>query len=245
MKIMQFLKPYKGLSVLTILTTLLDVAGALLIPTVTADMINNGVTQGDMDYILKQGLLMAVITLAVGAGTIWGSHLCASLSAKLGRDMRNAIYDKTLTFSAYDFNQYGTGSMITRTLNDVSVIQQGIVWMIQYVIPVPALCVMGIGLAFSIDVTMGWILLLSTVAVIVLAVFVTRKAAEIFERLQRFLDRMNVVLRENVTGVRVIRAFNKEKHEEKGCGSPLRIMPNPRSGRTVCLRDWKVCHFFW
>lgn len=213
--IFHFLKPYKGLSVLTILTTLLDVSGALLIPTITADMINNGVNQGNMSYIIKQGIFMAVITLIVGVGTIWGSHLCAGLSSKLGMDMRNAIYDKTLTFSDYDFDRYGTGSMITRTLNDVNVIQQGVVWMIQYVIPVPLLCVMGICLAFSIDVTMGVILLASTATVILLAVFVTRKAAEIFEKLQRFLDRMNVVLRENLTGVRVIRAFNKERHEEK------------------------------
>ena len=105
--------------------------------------------------------------------------------------------------------------MITRTLNDVNVVQQGVVWFIQMVLPVPAVCIMGIVMAFSIDTMMGFLLTGATVFILLLAIFVTRKASLIFDKLQKFLDRMNVVLRENVTGVRVIRAFNKEKYEEK------------------------------
>ena len=105
--------------------------------------------------------------------------------------------------------------MITRTLNDVNIVQQGVVWFIQMVLPVPAVCIMGIVMAFSIDTMMGFLLTGATVFILLLAIFVTRKASLIFDKLQKFLDRMNVVLRENVTGVRVIRAFNKEKYEEK------------------------------
>lgn len=105
--------------------------------------------------------------------------------------------------------------MITRTLSDVNIIQQSIVWCIQMVLPVPVVCIMGIVMAYSIDRVMGLLLIGVTLLIILLAVLITRKASVIFGRLQKLLDRMNVVLRENVTGVRVIRAFNKEGYEEK------------------------------
>lgn len=212
--ILRFMKPYKWLCFFTILVMILDVAGGLLIPTITADMINAGIGGGDMQYLIRSGLLMLIVTIITSAGGLLGSYLSAKLSAKIGRDMRNSLYDQSLTFSAYDFEQFGTGSMITRTLNDVNIIQQGIVWFIQMVLPVPAVCIMGIVMAFSIDTVMGFLLIGATVFIILLAVFVTRKASAIFDKLQKFLDRMNVILRENITGVRVIRAFNKEAYEE-------------------------------
>ena len=193
----------------------LDVAGGLLIPTITANMINVGVAGGDLRYLLRSGLLMLLITVVTSLGALLGSYCSADLSSRLGRDMRNALYDRSLTFSAYDFEQFGAGSMITRTLGDVNFVQQGTIWFLQMVLPVPAVCLMGIVMAFSIDTAMGFLLIGATVFVILLAVFVTRRASVIFTRLQGFLDRMNTVLRENVTGVRVIRAFNKEPHEEK------------------------------
>lgn len=213
--ILRFLKPYKGLCFFTLVVMVLDVAGGLLIPTITADMINYGVGGGDMGYLLQKGALMLGITVITSSGALAGSYLCANLAAKIGRDMRNALYDKSLTFSSDDFEQFGTGSMITRTLNDVNVVQQGVVWCIQMVLPVPAVCLMGIVMAFSIDTMMGMLLIGVTLFIILLAVLVSRRASQIFERLQGFLDRMNVVLRENVTGVRVIRAFNKESDEKR------------------------------
>lgn len=213
--ILHFLKPYRWLCVFTILAMLLDVAGGLLVPRLTADMINIGVESGSLDYMIRKGIAMLAVTVFSGAGALLGSWLCADLSAKIGEDMRNAVYEKSLTFSAHDFEQFGTGSMITRTLNDINNIQQSVVWCIQMVLPVPAVCIMGVGMAFAIDTVMGFLLIGVTALIIVLALLVTRKASEIFGRLQRLLDRMNVVLRENLTGVRVIRAFNKEKDEER------------------------------
>lgn len=212
--ILQFLKPYKKLCFFTLLVMILDVSGGLLIPTITANMINSGISGGNMDYLIRNGILMLIVTLVTSLGGLLGSYLSAELSSKMGLDIRNSLYDKSLEFSSYDFEQFGTGSMITRTLNDVNILQQGVVWFIQMVLPVPAVCIMGIVMAFSINTMMGFLLIGATLFIILLAVFVTRKAASIFDKLQRFLDRMNVVLRENITGVRVIRAFNKEHHEE-------------------------------
>lgn len=212
--IFKFLKPYKTLTVFTILFIIFDVLGALYIPTITADMINIGIESKNINYIFQKGLIMLGVTIIAGLGALIGSYLCSKLASNMGRDMRDALYKKSLTFSHFDFKQFGTGSMITRTLNDVNVIQQTAVAFIQMVIPVPIMCVSGIVMAFRIDKLMGFLLLGITIVIIIAAVFITRKASIIFEKLQRFLDKMNVILRENITGVRVIRAFNKEEHEK-------------------------------
>ena len=208
--------------------------------------INIGVKSGNMEYIIEKGIAMLAVTILAGADALLGSWLCADLSAKLGRDMRNAVYEKSLTFSEHDFSrfgtgsmitrtlndiniiQFGTGSMITRTLNDINIIQQSVVWCIQMVLPVPAVCVMGVAMAFAVDTMMGFLLIGVTVLIIVLALVVTRRASQIFGRLQQLLDRMNVVLRENLTGVRV---------------NPLRITQRLPSVRIFCLPDWKAQHF--
>lgn len=208
-----FLKPYGWKCVFILIVTMADVAGALLIPTITADMINIAVAGSQMDAMLQKGILMMCIALLSGVLSIVGSWLCARLSADLGRDLREAVYDRSLTFSASDFEAFGTASMITRTLNDVNIIQQAFVNFVQMILPVPMVCILGIVLAFRIEVQMGVLILCGTIFVLLAALLIMRKAAPIFDKLQRFLDRMNVVLRENITGVRVIRAFNKENHE--------------------------------
>lgn len=213
--IWQFIRPYRGLTALALLFVTLDVLGALIIPTITADMINVGVGSGNLNYIIEKGVLMLIVTVLSGASALLGSYMSAKLSAQIGRDMRNALYEKSLDFSIHDFEQYGTGSMITRILSDVSIIQQAVVWCVTMVLPVPALSLMGIVMAFSIDPSMGMILGGGVVFVVLLTVVISKKAASVFGRLQRFLDRMNVVMRENITGVRVIRAFNKEAYETK------------------------------
>lgn len=212
--LLRFLKPYKGLMAATLFALLLDVAGALLVPTILAEMINVG-ADGGTEHILPTGMLMLAITVVSGVGALVGSYLCAKLCANVGRDMRNAIYDSTLKYSDGDFKEFGTGSMITRTLNDINVIQQTVMMSFQMLIPVPIMFVMGISLAFMLDALMGWVLLGTVLIVVALTVVIVAKAAPIFDKLQRFIDRMNTVLRENITGVRVIRAFGRDRHERK------------------------------
>lgn len=212
--LLRFMKPYWKLSVFTIIVVLLDSVGAMLIPAITAEMINIGVEGGSINEMIVYGVIMFAVSIVAGAGALLGSWLCAKLSAKIGNDMRNAVYDKSLEFSASDFEKFGTGSMITRTLNDVTVIQQAVVSCIQMIIPVPVMCIMGIVLAFNIERNVGFLLLGITLFVMIASAIIIWKASPIYARLQKLLDRMNVILRENITGVRVIRAFNKEQHEE-------------------------------
>ena len=213
--LMRFLKPYRGLVAVTLLVLLVDNVGTLLVPTMLANMVNTGITTGDVDYILRNGLYMFIATSMASGGTVLGCYLSARLAANVACDIRNAVYDKSLELAASDFERFGTGSMITRSLNDINVIQQAILQTIQLVLPVPFLAVAGIIFAWFIDPAMGTLLGVVVAIVLVAAVFTVANAAPIFMRLQSFIDRMNVVLRENIVGVRVIRAFNKERHEEQ------------------------------
>ena len=213
--LMRFMRPYRGLIAVTLFAVLIDNVGTLLVPTMLANMVNTGITTGDVDYILRNGLYMLIATGMASGGTVLGCYLSARLAANVACDIRNAVYDKSLELSASDFERFGTGSMITRSLNDINVIQQAILQTIQLVLPVPFLAVAGIIFAWFIDPAMGTLLGVVVAIVLVAAVFTVANAAPIFMRLQSFIDRMNVVLRENIVGVRVIRAFNKERHEER------------------------------
>lgn len=216
--LLRTIKPYKALVAGTLAALLLDVAGTLYVPTMLAGMINQGVTSGNTDFIIGQGLKMLVACCCASGGALLGNYLCARLASYVGRDIRNAVYDASLAFSGGDFEEFGTGSMITRTLNDVNVIQQTVMLATQTMLPVPIICVMGTVLSFRVDAQMGAMMLAVVSVVMVFAVIAVRRAAPIFEKMQGFIDRMNVVLRENIIGVRVIRAFGKERHEEGRMG---------------------------
>ena len=216
--LMQTVRRYKLLVAATLAALLLDVAGTLYVPTMLAGMINQGVTSGGTDFILGQGFKMLVACCCASGGALLGNYLCARLASYVGRDIRNAVYEASLTFSASDYEEFGTGSMITRTLNDVNVIQQTVMLATQAMLPVPIICVMGTVLAFKIDAQMGAMMLAVVTVVMIFAVIAVRRAAPIFEKMQGFIDRMNIVLRENIIGVRVIRAFGKERHEEGRMG---------------------------
>lgn len=122
---------------MTLLVLLVDNVGTLLVPTMLANMVNTGITTGDIDYILRNGLYMFIATSMASGGTVLGCYLSARLAANVACDIRNAVYDKSLELAASDFERFGTGSMITRSLNDINVIQQAILQTIQLVLPVP------------------------------------------------------------------------------------------------------------
>ena len=212
--ILRFLKPHRKLCAVTIILLIVDVAGALFIPTLVAEMLNDGTSGASFDAILRTGAQMAVISLVAGGCAILGGYTCAALSAKVGRDMREAIYAKSLKLSVYDFRQFGTASITTRTISDITTIQMALTSTLQMVIPVPIICVLALALTFGLDARMGLILLAVVAVVLLLAWGIMRSASPLFRKLQKLLDRLSTVLLENITGVRVVRAFNNESREE-------------------------------
>lgn len=209
-----FLAPYKGLVALTIVALLFDMFGMLFVPTELSAMINAAVSLDASQQLMTHGIYMLIAAFAGSGGAIASNYCAAKLSSHVGRDIRVAIYDASLAYSGSDFEQFGTGSMVTRTLSDANVIQQTLMMSIIMILPVPVMSIIAVALAFSIDAWMGWVLLIVTVAVFMVSAIAVVCASPIFIRLQGFIDRMNVRLRESITGVRVIRAFCKE-HEAR------------------------------
>ena len=217
--IMRFLKPHRKLFIVTVLLLILDVVGALFIPTLSAEMLNMGTSGSSFSALLNTGVQMAAVSLLSGACAILGGYTCAVLSARIGKDIRMAIYEKSLKLSVFDFRQFGTASITTRTVSDINTVQMALSSTIQMILPVPIICVIALALCFYLDVQMGLILLTAVFIVLLLAWGIMYSAAPLFKRLQKLLDRMSTVLLENLTGVRVVRAFNNENREENRMGT--------------------------
>ena len=205
--------PYKGLAVLTLLTLLCDIVGMLYIPTELSALINAAVTNHDMVALTSHGIRMFMAALLGSGGCIVSYWLASRLAARIGRDLRMAIYKHSLEFSGSDFNRFGTGSMITRTLSDANVVQQTFLMCFTMMFPVPVTCVVSVVLAFSTDAAMGWILLAVIAVSLIVSAIAVKISAPIFVVMQNFIDGINARLRESITGVRVIRAFGKETYE--------------------------------
>ena len=212
--ILRFLKPHRKLCVFTILLMALDMVGMMLIPTFAAEMLNQGSSAATgFGDLMNTGIKMLVASVLAVIGAIVGGYACAKLAARVGADIRKAIYEKSLTFSVYDFQTFGTASMTTRTVSDVATVQFAVVNIFQMMLPVPIIFLVAIILSFSLDRLLGLVLLGILALIVLIAYFVMRSASPLFRKLQKLLDKMSTVLLENLTGVRVVRAFNKEAHE--------------------------------
>ena len=212
--ILQFLKPHWKLTVLTVLLAVIDVGGSLFIPTPAAHLLNQGTSGVAFEELLATGLQMGAVSLFSSICAILGGYACATLAARVGKDMLVALYEKSLKLSVYDFRQFGTASITTRTVSDITTIQFALTSFIQMVLPVPLVCIIALALSFQLNATLGTILLILTALVFILALGIMRSASPLFKKLQKLLDRMTTILLENITGVRVVRAFNNEKREQ-------------------------------
>ena len=211
--LLDLLSPYKLLCALTLLTLCCDIVGMLLVPTELSALLNAITSGSGSETIWHHGLLMLAAAILGSGGCLVSYKLASRLSANVGRDLRMAVYKRSLEFSASEFNELGTGSMITRTLSDANVVQQTLLMTFTMASPVPVTCVVAVILAYGIDPFMGHVLLGVIVACLAISGVAIAKSAPIFLIMQGFVDRMNVRLREAITGVRVIRAFGKEGYE--------------------------------
>ncbi|PKV03591.1 ABC transporter ATP-binding protein [Bifidobacterium pseudolongum] len=212
--VLRFMKPYRWLLALTVALMAADVVGALLVPTLAARLLNEGTAAMSFHTMTVTALQMLAASLVAGCCAIGAGYCCSVLAARVAKDMRDAIYVKSLDLSVFDFRQFGTASMVTRTLSDVVNIQMAITNVIMMMLPVPFIFVVSLTFAFSLDTTLAWWLVGAMVCVCVIAVFILRSASPLYRRLQHLLDRIGAVLLENLTGVRVVRAFGKEAFEE-------------------------------
>ncbi len=213
-----FLKEKKGKVVITLIMLLGQVVGTLLIPFLIAGIVDNGILKGDMMEILRIGVQMLVVTLVTTLAAILGSYYSADLAADFGYNMRDKIFRKSQQLSLHEFDTIGVSSMITRTTADISNLQQTLGMVLQMIVPAPLIIVVSIVMTANTSLELAFILILSILIFIAFAGVILKKSNHISQRVQAKLDRINQVIRESITGIRVIRAFGNEKYEEGRAG---------------------------
>ncbi|NLE22338.1 MAG: ABC transporter ATP-binding protein [Actinobacteria bacterium] len=209
------LSPYRWLIVLVVFLVFGQVLASLYLPTLNADIINNGVVKGDTAYILRVGGIMLAVTLASALAAIASVYFGSKTSMALGRDTRAALFRRVQGFSQAEVNRFGAPSLITRTTNDVQQVQMVLLMMLNVVLMAPMMAIGGVVMALRLNVPLSAVIL---VAIPVMGVFiglVIRKAMPLFMSMQKKIDRINQVTREFLSGVRVIRAFDRTAYEER------------------------------
>jgi ATP-binding cassette subfamily B multidrug efflux pump len=211
----RFLPRYRWSIALVIVLLLIQAIANLYLPELNADIINNGVVKGDTDYILRTGGLMLAVTFALAIAAIIGIFFGARTSMAFGRDVRGAIFRKVLAFSQVEVNDFTAASLITRNTNDVQQVQMVVLMGLNVMISAPIMVVGGVIMALRQDVPLSGLLLIVLPIMVALIAVVMSRAIPLFQAMQRKLDRINLVMRETLAGMRVIRAFVRTRHEEE------------------------------
>lgn len=215
LKLFKHLKPYSKRLVFIVILLFVQTMAQLYLPTLLSKIVDTGIMNGDINYILKIGGIMIGVALVGNACTIFASFISSKVAMGFGRDLRRKIFTKAETFSLSEIDKVGTASLITRTTNDVNQVQQVVIMILRMMITAPLTCIGGIIMAISVDKDLSLILLVSMPVVIIAILLVGKKAMPLFKAMQVKLDTINRILRENLTGIRVIRAFNKQSFEKK------------------------------
>ncbi|MDL2077909.1 ABC transporter ATP-binding protein [Streptomyces sp. GXMU-J15] len=210
-----YLRPYRKPIALLVLLQFLQTCATLYLPTLNADIIDNGVVKGDTGYILSFGALMIGISLAQVVCNIGAVYFGARTAAAIGRDVRGAVFDRVQSFSAREVGHFGAPSLITRTTNDVQQVQMLALMTFTLMVSAPIMCVGGIVLALGLDVPLSAVLVAVVPVLGICVTLIVRRLRPLFRAMQERLDTVNRVLREQITGNRVIRAFVRDEYEQQ------------------------------
>lgn len=214
-KLIRFLKPFRILVAAVLLLVFVQTLTELYLPTLMADIVDTGIVRGDTPYIIRTGGFMLLIAAGGTICSIATSFLAAKIAVGLGRLLRSKVFSRVEDFSLHEFNQMGTATLITRTTNDINQIQTVTFMILRMMLFAPMMGIGGIIMAVNQDRPLSLVLLVAVPFIAVLIFFIMSKAIPLFKLMQIKLDRLNLVLRENLTGIRVIRAFNRTKEERE------------------------------
>ncbi|MEV5644283.1 ABC transporter ATP-binding protein [Streptomyces flaveolus] len=209
------LRPYKKPIALLVALQFLQTCASLYLPTLNADIIDNGVVNGDSGYILGYGALMIGISLVQVVCNIGAVYYGARTASALGRDLRGAVFDRVQSFSAREVGNFGAPSLITRTTNDVQQVQMLALMTFTLMVSAPIMCVGGIVMALGLDVPLSGVLVGVVPVLAICVTLIVRRLRPLFRSMQVRLDTVNRVLREQITGNRVIRAFVRDDYEQQ------------------------------
>nr|WP_206314231.1 ABC transporter ATP-binding protein [Streptomyces coryli] len=231
------MRPYRADILKIVALQLVATLGTLYLPTLNADIIDDGVIKGDTGYILRLGGVMLAVTvlqiLCAGTAVYFGARTAMAL----GRDIRAAVFDRVQSFSAREVGHFGAPSLITRTTNDVQQVQMLCLMAFTLVVAAPIMCVGGIIMALNQDVPLSSLLLAIIPALGILVTLIVRKMRPIFRSMQERIDNVNRIMREQITGIRVVRAFVRDEHEQRRFGEASQDLFETavRGGRLMSL----------
>lgn len=214
-KLMRYLKPYWWQVLILLLSTVGQVYATLQLPALMANIINEGIVPGNMDKIWQDGLIMLALVLGSAVFSFVSSYFSARIGAYFSRDLRAAVFAKVLEFNMSDLKNYSTASLITRTTNDVSQIQMIITMILSLMLRAPLFGILGLVMAIQTAPEMSWIIVVGILAVAISATTVLLIVGPKFRIFQTLVDKITLITRENLTGLKVVRAFNNESVEIK------------------------------
>ena len=216
--------PYKGRIAAVLLLQLVSVLAALYLPSLNAQIIDRGVTTGDTDFIWRTGGVMLLVSLVQVSTAIVAVYFGAKASMALGRDLRAAVYGSVDAFGSQELSRFGAPSLITRGTNDVQQIQMLLLMMMNFMVMMPIMVVGGVVMAVQEDVGLSWLVWVSAPAVVLIMILFIRRLMPLFRVMQSRVDGVNSVLREQIMGIRVIRAFVREPYETERFGDANRAI---------------------
>lgn len=214
-KLLRFLKPYRITLVLVLVLAFAQSMANLYLPTLMADIVDYGIVQSDIGYIWRIGGFMLLVAIGGTICALVGIFFSSQAATGFGKIVRARIFTHVEQFSLHEFDTVGTASLITRTTNDTTQVQQVLIMILNMMITAPLMIIGGIIMALNQDVGLSWIFVVIIPVLVITIVVLMSKAIPLFRAMQVKLDKLNLILDEGLTGVRVVRAFDRVKHEEK------------------------------
>jgi ATP-binding cassette, subfamily B, multidrug efflux pump len=215
MKLLSYLKPYRFQVILVLVLVFLQSLSELYLPTLMADIVDRGVVHGDSAYIWQIGAFMLLVTLIGGACAVGASYWASKSASGTARDLRSRVFGHVERFSLEEFDRIGTASLITRTTNDITQVLSVMTMMMRVIVMAPMMCIGGIIMAASKDAPLSIVIIAVVPALALFIALVFRKGGPLFRAMQTKLDHLGLVLREQLTGIRVIRSFNRNEYERE------------------------------
>ncbi len=213
LKLLRLIKPYRGYVATVLVLALAQSIGSLLLPRLMSDIVDKGIVRGDQRAILQIGGLMLLTSIAATLCAIASSYYASKVATGFGRIVRSAIFARVERLSIHQFDRFGSASLVTRTTNDTTQVQQMVIMMLTMVITAPMMAVGGVILALSQDAQLAWVLIAVMPVMALVFGLIMRGAVPLSQAMQTKIDRLNLVLGEGLSGVRVIRAFDRGAHQ--------------------------------
>lgn len=214
-KLMKQLQPFKLAVAAVLILVFLQSMGDLYLPTLMSDIVDKGIVQGDRSYIWKIGGFMLLVAGGGALCSVIASYLSSKVAAGFGKNTRSRVFSHVENFTLHEFDKLGTASLITRTTNDITQVQTVLTMMLRMMIGAPMMMIGGIIMAVSEDAKLSLIFVVVIPLLVGAIFFIGMKGLPLFKAIQIKLDKLNLVLREHLTGIRVIRSFNRIGHENK------------------------------